>query len=355
MNKFLIYTSNLDRNPRSMRDVIKFAQQTPKFYLASVELSDVLGDVREGDNIITKKGNSIYVIRAISESVDDWSDETREYVEELSRQYGLKRCNITSIAQVVKFETWCKQGRAIINKTVKEKTMGSISNLSKSMFAKFMPAKAEGVRVSMDGNICVETSEGYVTIDANNKLESYPEEFTVDLPVFTICKSIDQLAVGDIIKCPKSYAKITKIEGEKLTAISFTGTGKVVHTIKDILFNQTTVRVVVSMVGNIGGQMNPMMMMALMDKESGSGKGLDTTALLAMMSMNQNGGNLGINPMMMMLMGGGDDKSSLKDLLLMSAMTGGNGFNMFQGFGGMQQGPAKPAAEVKPEGEGAAE
>ena len=129
MNKFLIYTSNLDRNPRSMRDVIKFAQQTPKFYLASVELSDVLGDVREGDNIITKKGNSIYVIRAISESVDDWSDETREYVEELSRQYGLKRCNITSIAQVVKFETWCKQGRAIINKTTKEKTMGSISNL----------------------------------------------------------------------------------------------------------------------------------------------------------------------------------------------------------------------------------
>ena len=71
MNKFLIYTSNLDRNPRSMRDVIKFAQQTPKFYLANVELSDVLGDVREGDNIITKKGNSIYVIRAISESVDD--------------------------------------------------------------------------------------------------------------------------------------------------------------------------------------------------------------------------------------------------------------------------------------------
>lgn len=42
MNKFLIYTSNLDRNPRSMRDVIKFAQQTPKFYLANVELSDVL-------------------------------------------------------------------------------------------------------------------------------------------------------------------------------------------------------------------------------------------------------------------------------------------------------------------------
>lgn len=349
MNKFLIYTSNLDRNPRSMRDVIRFAQQAPKFYLASVELSDVLGNVREGDNIITKKGNSIYVIRAISESVDDWSDETREYVEELSRQYGLKRCNITSVAQVIKFETWCKQGRAIINKT-----MGSISNLSKTMFSKFMPAKAEGVRVSMDGNICVETSEGYVTIDANNKLASYPEEFTVDLPVFTICKSIDQLAVGDIIKCPKSYAKITKIDGEKLTAISFTGTGKVVHTIKDILFNQTTVRVVVSMVGNIGGQMNPMMMMALMDKESGSGKGLDTTALLAMMSMNQNGGNLGINPMMMMFMGGGDDKSSLKDLLLMSAMTGGNGFNMFQGFGGMQQGPAKPA-EVKPEEGPAAE
>lgn len=349
MNKFIVYTSNIGFVPRDMQQIIQFAQEKPKFYIANVELNRTLANVKPGDNIITKKGNSIYVIKTIQESMDEWSAKTQDYIDEIIR-YGLKTANITSVEQIIKFETWCKTAKVFVksvfdeknnNEQNKEPKMG-FKNLTESMMSKFMPREESNVRVSMDGNICVGTGEGFVSIDENNNLVSYPEEFTVALPVFTICKSQDQLVVGDIIALAKSFAKVTKIEGSKITAISYTGSGKTIHTIKDILFNQTMVRVVVSLTGSLGGQMNPMMMMAMLGSEK---KGsFDKNALLAMMMMNQNGGNLGMNPMMMMMLSDGD--SSLKDMLMLSAMSG-NGFNMFGGMG-MPQMPAQPTAAPAP-------
>lgn len=346
MNKFIVYTSNVGFVPRDMQQVIQFAQEKPKFYIANVELNRTLADVKSGDNIITKKGNSIYVIKTIQESRDEWSVETQTYIDKISR-YGLKTANITSVEQIIKFETWCKTAKVFVksideNKNSNKDQKMGFKNLAASMMSKFMPREESGVRVSMDGNICVGTSEGFVSIDENNNLVSYPEEFTVALPVFTICKSQDQLVVGDIIALAKSFAKVTKIDGSKITAISYTGSGKTIHTIKDILFNQTMVRVVVSLTGSFGGQMNPMMMMALLGDKKGS---FDKNTLLAFMMMGQNGGKLGINPMMLALMS--DGESSLKDMLMFSAMTGDNGFNMFGGMG-MPQMPAKPTAAPAP-------
>lgn len=348
MNKFIVYTSNIGFVPRDMQQIIQFAQERPKFYIANVELNRTLADVKAGDNIITKRGNSIYVIKTIQESRDEWSIETQTYIDKISR-YGLRTANITSVEQIIKFETWCKAGKIftrtetedkITNKNSTNKMKLESEGFAKGMMAKFMPREAENVRISMDGNICVGTSEGYVSIDENNNLVSYPEDFTIAMPVFTICKNQDQLVVGDIIALAKSYAKVTKIEGSKITAISYTGSGKTIHTIKDILFNQTMVRVVVSLAGSLGGQMNPMMMMAMLGGEKK--EGFDKNALLAMMMMSQNGGNLGMNPMMMMMLSDGD--SSLKDMLMLSAMSG-NGFNLFGGAGMSQ--PQAVAAKPK--------
>ena len=188
-----------------------------------------------------------------------------------------------------------------------------------------------------------QTLSNSISIDENNNLTSYPEELTIDLPVYIISKPKEQLAVGDVIALERSYAKVTKISGGKITAISYTGSGKTIHTIKDFLFNQTMVRVVVSLAGNVGGQINPMLLLALSNKD-------DKDALLPLLMMNQNGGALGMNPMMLMMLTDKGEGTSMKDMLLLSAMSGGN---MFGGMFGQVPQPAKvkeaPAVEPQPE------
>lgn len=316
MNKFVVYTSNLPFSPKNMEDVINFAKDTPKFRISSVELNARLQNINPGDIVITNKGNVIYIIKTITKSIEDWDDETKEYVDNLHREYGMKKVNITSVSQIVKFETWCKQVKYNKQTNMKQNSIKSFSERLKSML---MPTEVNDVRIATDGNICVATTQGYVSIDSNNNLVSYPEELTINLPVFAMCKPKEQLAVGDVIALDKSYAKVVKIDGDKISAISYTGSGKTIHTIKDFLFNQTMVRVVVSLAGNLGGQMNPMMLLALSKDD-------DKSSLLPLLMMSQNGGALGMNPMMLMLMSDVDTK----DLLLYSAMSGNNLFNIPQ-------------------------
>ena len=329
--------------PKSMDEVIEFAKEQNKFRIASVELNPCLAGITAGDNIITKKGNSIYVLKAIEESLDNLSPETQEYLDTLAREYGLKKVGITSVDTIIKFETWCKSAKPIINAKNNNKMTNSIKGISARIKEMFMPVEATDVRIATDGNICVATAQGYVSIDENNNLTSYPKELTIDLPVYIISKPKEQLAVGDVIALERSYAKITKISDGKITAISYTGSGKTIHTIKDFLFNQTMVRVVVSLAGNVGGQINPMLLLALSNKD-------DKDALLPLLMMNQNGGALGMNPMMLMMLTDKGEGTSMKDMLLLSAMSGGN---MFGGMFGQVPQPAKvkeaPAVEPQPE------
>lgn len=339
-NKFLVYTSNLPFTPKSMEDVINFAKDESKFRIAAVELNGHLADVKAGDNIITNKGNSIYVIKAITDSLENLDAETREYLDTLSREYGLKKVNITSVAQVIKFETWCKTAKVFNNnKTSNNMKENSIKSITARIKEMFMPTEAKDVRIATDGNICVATNQGYVSIDAQNNLTSYPAELTLDLPVFIISKPKDQLAVGDVIALDRSYAKVVKIEGDKISAIGYTGAGKTIHTIKDFLFNQTMVRVVVSLAGNVGGQINPMLLMALSDKN-------DKDSILPLLMMSQQGGAVGMNPMLLMMLAGKDGDSSMKDMLLMSALGGGNAFGGLFGTPQVAPAPQAPQAPV---------
>lgn len=326
MNKFLIYTSNLPGMPKDMSDVIQFAQETPKFYISNVELNGCLSEVKEGDHIITKKGNNLYVIRTFQNNLENLSKEDQNYLENLKRKYGLKNVNITSVAQIVKFETWCKSAKTIIKKEMNN----SIKGISSRIKEMFMPTEAKGIRISTNGELAVETESGYVAIDSDNKLISYPEELTFDLPVYLVSKPIDQLQVGDVIKTTRGYSKVTKIDGkDKISTISYTGTGRSIHTIKDFVMNQTIVRVVVSMTGTVGGQINPAFLLAMSESESEG----DKESLLPFLMMSQNGGNLSMNmnPMMIYAILG-KKSGSMKDLLMMSALSGGNGFgNLFGG------------------------
>ena len=342
-NKYLIYTSNLDIMPKTMADVIEFAERKSKYMIANVELNPCLANVKAGDNIFTKKGNSLYVIRAFDTSLEDMSVEDSRYIEDLTRTGRLKKVNITSVSKIVDFATWCKSAKPLIEekkestKTEKMSKKTSIKSMGERIKELFMPTKAEGVRVvATDGSICVETNDGYVAIGANNELVAYPEEFTLDLPVFVVSKPKDQLAVGDVIALAKSYAKVTKIEGDKISGISYTGAGKTIHIIKDALLNQSMVRVVMGLTGVAGGQINPMLLAALGDSDEN---------LLPLLLMSQNNGAVGMNPMMAMLMAkGGNDGFSLKDALMMSAMTGQDLFRVFAAP--QAAAPAQPQAPV---------
>lgn len=348
-NKFLVYTSNLDIMPKNMADIIQFAKKTPKVYISSVELNSTLRNVKAGDNIITKKGNSIYVLRALTDSLDNLSEEDQAYIDEME-SYGLRKVNITSVQTIVRFEEWCKSAKVFNNNTKEKKTMNSIKSYGTRLKEMFLPQEATDCRLATDGSICVATNAGYVSINAANELISYPEELTISgLPIYTMAKPKDQLKKGDIIARDRAYYKVTKIDGDKVTCIGYTGTGKTIHFIKDFLFNQTLVRTVVSLAGNLGGQFNPLYAMMLADKG-----GFEDNKLAMLMMMNQNGGSVAPNNLLPLLLmsdkGGGSD---LKDILMMSAFTGGaNPFAAIFGGAAPQTAPVAPAAEAEPEKEG---
>lgn len=319
MIKSILYTSNPNFVPTTLEQVANFAEENGKFLTCFAKEGTELYSVEEGAHILSSKGNHIYVL----ETGGDYS-------------YA-KKSNIIGVVQV----DYPFTGKPLVNCT-SGITKNTIAGFSDHLKETFMPTEAKDVRVSMDGNICVATNQGYVAIDAQNHLTAYPEELTLPLPVFIMCKPKENLVVGDIIALDRSYAKITSIKGEKINAISYTGAGKIIRTIKDFLFNQSMVRVVVSLAGNMGGQMNPMMLMALAKDDK---KGDSLTSLLPFMMMTQQGGTVTGNPMMFALLAGKDGLST-KDMLMMSMMGGNNPFgNMF----GAAQAPAPAAPEKDPE------
>lgn len=300
MIKSILYTSNPNFVPTTLEQVSNFAEENGKFLTCFAKEGSELYSVESGAHILSSKGNHIYIL----ETGDDYS--------------WAKKSNIVGIAQV---DYPFSREKPYTTTGVTKNTIAGFSDRLKETF---MPTEAKDVRVSMDGNICVATTQGYVAIDAQNHLTAYPEELTLKLPVFIMSKPKENIVVGDIIALDRSYAKITSIKGEKINAISYTGAGKIIRTIKDFLFNQTMVRVVVSLTGNMGGQMNPMMLMALADKKDDS-----LSSMLPLMMMNQQGGAVAGNPMMFALLAGKDGLST-KDMLMMSMMGGNNPFgNMF--------------------------
>lgn len=340
MSKFIIYVSNLGVTPKNLNEIINIAKTGKKFRATEVADGSYLAGVNAGDNLITAKGNNLYVVRVFDGAYGELKGADRDYVNDLYRNYGLVEKNILSVKARVKYETWCKDAAEFtINKSKSTKTTtmtgNSIKNLGERLKANFMPTEAKDVRIATDGNICVATSDGYVAIDRDFNLTSYPDELTLALPVFVMPKPIAQLAEGDVIARDRSYAKVKSIKDGRITVVGYTGAAGTVHPIKDFFLGQTTVKVVVSLAGNIAGTgINPLMLMALSkDKKNDS--------LLPLLLMNQNGGALTANPMVMMALAG-DGDFDIKDLLMYSAFSGGqNPFgNLF--------GAAAPVAPVAP-------
>lgn len=299
MVKSILYTSNPDFVPINLDQVGQFANETGKYYTCYANEGTQVGDLKRGAHVVTTKGNNVYVLEVCDNTEFNFA----------------KKCNITGIVSVE--YPFCDDKPILNQQSVKTMPKNSIKGISSRIKEMFMPSEAKDIRITTDGNICVATPQGYVAIDKNNCLTSYPEELTLDLPVFIISKPKEQLALNDIIATNGGYVKVTRINDNKISGIKYTGSGTTIHTIKDYLMNQTMVRVVVSLAGNLGGQMNPMLLFALSDKE-------DKDSLLPLLLMNQNGSSLKMNPMMLLM---ANKDLSTKDILLLSTMNGGFKFS----------------------------
>lgn len=226
-----------------------------------------------------------------------------------------------------------------------------ISNYVERMKAAFIPQVDNQAKMAMDGTVCVRTNtaNGKEWLGfKNGEAVAYPEEMLLDVPVYTIAKTIDQVKAGDIVKATSStYARVEKIEGNQVYSVSFGGNMRKNTPVTDFLTQQKTIRVVVNPFGGFAGDMNNnMMLLAMLDgKEGGKGDLAEVMMLASMMSGQgaQNPfGNIMANPMAMMMFMKGEGSSS-KDFLTMM-MLQNCGFNM---TAPVAPAPVAPAAEVK--------
>ena len=188
--------------------------------------------------------------------------------------------------------------------------------------------KEEYVKIAMDGAICVPVNNEYIGVKSDGSLTSYPEEFLIDVPVFSISKPQAQVKVGDIVKIGTRYGRVnTKNEDGSLKILYFSGVTGNTHEIKDMLLGQSLVRVLVNMFSfNESNGMNPMMLLAMSDKED-----LDMKSLFLMQAMSNGqgfGSNSvnGFNPMMLLALSDKDSKSNdiFTTMALMQMINGGN-------------------------------
>ena len=213
-------------------------------------------------------------------------------------------------------------------KTKKMTSNKMVSGLIDRYKSQFFPEKKEYVKIAMDGAICVPVNNEYIGVKSDGSLTSYPEEFLIDVPVFSISKPQAQVKVGDIVKIGTRYGRVnTKNEDGSLKILYFSGVTGNTHEIKDMLLGQSLVRVLVNMFSfNESNGMNPMMLLAMSDKED-----LDMKSLFLMQAMSNGqgfGSNSinGFNPMMLLALSDKDGKSNdiFTTMALMQMMNGGN-------------------------------
>lgn len=296
--------------------------------------------VERGD--ILKSNDYNNEVLVLSYSIIPYNDQSKDHYS--STGVLLRKFNIISKRTFIDLE---EPELVPIKSETKETTkVMKKSNMFTKMMDKyreqFIPTKAEGVRISMDGNICVQLAEGeYISINQNNELTSYPEEMCMKVPVLVISKPANQVVVGDIIHVKKSYMKVLRInKNGSLHCMSYSGFATTKTEVKDFLLNQTLVKVVFNFFNNSGANnpmagMNPMMFM-MMNKEDGEETGMEDMMQMMMISQimgNQNGvatnNPMGqINPMMMMAMIQSEEggKSSMLETMMMMQMMNGNPF-----------------------------
>ena len=260
------------------------------------------------------------------ENADDnttCSVDNKQLAEWLKEWQELKRNNNS----IEKMEKVKNTNTTKTNKSMSNKMFSKLIDCYKSQL---FPEKEEGVKVSIDGALCVPVNAEYIGVKPDGSLTSYSEQVLIDVPVYSINKPQVQVKVGDIVKIGTRYGRVnTKNTDGSLEIIYFNGVSENTHEIKDMLLGQSLVRVLVNMFNfNESNNINPMLLLAMADKED-----IDMKSLILMQAISSGqgfGGNYanGFNPMLLLALGDENSKNNdmLTTLALMQMMNGGNGF-----------------------------
>lgn len=219
---------------------------------------------------------------------------------------------------------------------------GMAAQMLETMKNNFMPKIDEVAKLTIDGTVVVRTNTAngkeYLGFK-NGNLMRYPDAMVLeDVPVFTVCKTKEQLRKGDILKATSStYSIVDEIRADgTIRSVSFGGNIRKVMPIADFFTKQATVRVVVNPFamagGAIDGNIMPMLLLMGKDHEDEDTKHSLVEMMMVSSMIGAQGGNPfnGINPMMLLMLN--RDGSDMSDLLMMSMLGQGN-MNFFGGFG----------------------
>ena len=228
---------------------------------------------------------------------------------------------------------------SILNEDVPEKTtITTIKNnkemkKANSVFAgiadkyksQWIPEREDGVKISMDGVMCVAVGDEYIGMKSDGSLTSYPREMLIDVPVYSINKPSTSIQIGDVIKNGASYGKVMmKNSDGSLKILSYTGYTHNKQEVQDFLLGQAMTRVLVHMFNFDVNGFNPLFF-ALGDENSD----FDLKDLVMLQMMTGGKGSLGnmngMNPFLLMALTekGEGQNNDMMNLMIMSQMMGG--------------------------------
>ncbi len=193
---------------------------------------------------------------------EEYSDRTVAKDGCYGYSISLKEVRIKEVTLKTGNKTINKNSETQLGKMNKSSMLSGITEKFKSMF---LPEKETDVRMSLDGTLCVNTgNNGWVGIKGKGELVSYPEEMTIEVPIYSINKPQNKVQAGDIIKNGRySYAQVIEVkENGQLRVLSYSGYTQNKKEVKDFVIGQSMVRVVINMFnfeGNDEG-FNPMML-----------------------------------------------------------------------------------------------
>jgi hypothetical protein len=273
-----------------------------------------------GDHIYDTPMQVIEVKQASSRSVYNINGE----------KVALKNLNVDSIngKPIVEED---EEKNTFNNNFLNNKEMKKANNMFAGIADKYksqwIPEREDGVKMSMDGTMCIAIGDEYIGMKSDGTLTSYPREVLIDIPVYSINKPSTQVQIGDVIKNgPKSYGKVMmKNPDGSLKILSYTGYTHNKQEVQDFLLGQAMTRVLVNVFNFDAGGFNPLIF-ALSDETSDFD--IKDMLMLQMMTGNNNvfGGNAGgMNPLMLMaLTGKGEGEGNdMLNLMVMSQMMGG--------------------------------
>ena len=183
-----------------------------------------------------------------------------------------------------------------VNKEQKKENDSSMFDASNMMNKYFGKVQNGMVRLSMNGDMAIKTSNGYKTYDVKNGTLTNCDNFVFDIgSEFFFVIPTNKVETGDVILAAGKPHCVIKFENNRIEALRYED-GSIVSIVPEhnVFMGKTYFYgKIVSMFGKIKG-----------------GKGMNGMMKYMMMSemMKGNGGNSGMNsmlPMMMMMNGGG--------------------------------------------------